>query len=459
MKEIPYLIEQDGHWHYFRRAPDHIHSLGTPRIIKVTTKIKVERDAHGHVTAKNRAAAKQASAAINNETEAYWRDLVEGRNAEARHNFRLAVKRAAQFGFAPLPYQEVLKADLRQVLDRGHALKRFGAEDPINQEALLGLTMQTASVLLSELVGQYMALPKVRFVDLKGKSLQQIKTWKLMRDSAVKRLIAIIGDKLSITVADANAFNDWYSGYIHDNGFKTEGARKDIDVLRKMIRLICEREKLKDPGVWGKNPFPASGGKRNAFSIAFVRDVLLKPGALDDMDALARDFLHVLIDTGARPSEIAALRAPTVRLTHNIPHIAIREDGRQVKSKNAVRDVPLIGYALEAMRQHPDGFPTLRESAAYDRLMREINKWLKKLLPADAKLEDGDDADKQGTSAYSLRHTFKDRLRAIRAEDEMKVALMGHDIGNVGKVPDYGNGYSLESKAEVMAQIDFSRAA
>jgi len=59
------------------------------------------------------------------------------------------------------------------------------------------------------------------------------------------------------------------------------------------------------------------------------------------------------------------------------------------------------------MRRHPDGFVRLREdNCEADRIKREINKWLRKLLPANAKLEDGDDADKEGTSAYCLRHTF-----------------------------------------------------
>jgi len=113
--------------------------------------------------------------------------------------------------------------------------------------------------------------------------------------------------------------------------------RKDIDVLRKMIRSICDRDRPKDPDVWGKNPLPRSGGKRNAFSIAFVRDTLLAPGALNGMEPVARGLLYVLADTGARVSEVLALRTPTIKLAHNIPHIAIHGDGRQVKSKDAIR--------------------------------------------------------------------------------------------------------------------------
>ena len=80
-------------------------------------------------------------------------------------------------------------------------------------------------------------------------------------------------------------------------------------------------------------------------------------------------------------------------------------------------------------------------------------------MPADVEVTDSDDENKEGTCLHGLRHAFKDRLRAIRAEDEMKVALMGHDVGMTGNTPDYGRGFSIEAKFEVMSQIDFSRAA
>ena len=170
-----------------------------------------------------------------------------------------------------------------------------------------------------------------------------------------------------------------------------------------------------------------------------------------------RDLLYVLADTGARLSEICNLRKPYIHVgpKDNIPHVRIRPVGRRLKSKNAARDVPLIGFALEAMRRNPDGWPQYRDNASA--ASKEVNKWIKRLLPADVEVADSDDENKEGTCLYGLRHAFKDRLRAIRAEDEMKVALMGHDVGMTGKTPDYGRGFSIEAKFEVMSQIDFSR--
>jgi hypothetical protein len=459
--EIPYLIEQNGWWHYRRRVPLHMAELDTAhkRFVKAATKIKVENDPNGVAAAK-------AVVIINNETETYWRDLVAGRNADARRRYRLGVKRAQQLGFAYATHQEVANDPRIDVLlHRVETLIKIGIDDPINQDALLGGTMRASAVLLSQLVDQYMQLPKVMFSNksggLLGKSEKQIAVFRKHREKAVELLIAQIGDKdiLAITVADANKFTDWYTNHVRVSQIGTDGPRKHIDVIRKMIRSICERDRLTYQDAWAQNPFPRHDGQRNAFSIAFVKDTILAPGALDGMKRADRDLLYVLADTGARLSEICNLRKPFIHVgpKDNIPHIRIRPVGRQLKSKNAARDVPLIGVALEAMRRNADGWPQYRDNASA--ASKEINRWIKTLLPADVEITDSDDENKEGTCLYGLRHAFKDRLRAIRAEDEMKVALMGHDVGVTGKTPDYGRGFSIEAKFEVMSQIDFSRVA
>ena len=461
MTDVPYLIAQNGWWHYRRRVPLHMLELDKAhkRFVKAATRIKVENDPNGSAAAK-------AVVIINNETETYWGDLVAGRNADARRRYRLGVKRAQQLGFAYASHQEVANDPRIDVLlNRIETLMKVGIDDPINQDALLGGTMRASAVLLSELVDQYMTLPKVMFSNksggLLGKSEKQIAVFRKHREKAIELLIAQIGDKdiLAITVADANKFTNWYTNHVHVNQIGTDGPRKHIDVIRKMIRSIGERDRLTYQDPWSQNPFPRHDGQRNAFSIAFVKDTILAPGALGGMAPADRDLLYVLADTGARLSEICNLRKPYIHAgpRDNIPHVRIRPAGRQLKSRNAARDVPLIGLALEAMRRNPDGWPQYRDNA--NAASKELNRWIKRLLPTNAEITDSDDENREGTCLYGLRHTFKDRLRAIRAEDEMKVALMGHDVGMTGKTPEYGRGFSIEAKFEVMSQIDFSRVA
>lgn len=65
------------------------------------------------------------------------------------------------------------------------------------------------------------------------------------------------------------------------------------------------------------------------------------------------------------------------------------------------------------------------------------------------------DLSPNGETVCSLRHTFKDRLRAAGATDELKDALMGHKRDQ----PAYGFGYSLENKAELLGRIAFKPPA
>ncbi|MGR3661002.1 MAG: hypothetical protein ACU0CA_07415 [Paracoccaceae bacterium] len=58
----------------------------------------------------------------------------------------------------------------------------------------------------------------------------------------------------------------------------------------------------------------------------------MAPGALDGLNSEACGILLGMVNTGYRPSEGAALRADTIRLDCDVPHISIEPDGRQVKS-------------------------------------------------------------------------------------------------------------------------------
>jgi integrase len=131
--------------------------------------------------------------------------------------------------------------------------------------------------------------------------------------------------------------------------------------------------------------------------------------------------------------EACNLSRKTIVFDHAIPHVQVRPDGRQLKTEQSERDIPLVGVALMAMRLQPDGFPRYRERA--DELSAAVNKAFSNrgLRP-------------NGESMYSLRHAFKDRMRQARFEDELMDELMGHKTDK----PAYGEGYSLKVKATAL---------
>jgi len=153
-----------------------------------------------------------------------------------------------------------------------------------------------------------------------------------------------------------------------------------------------------------------------------------------------RAAVHVMINTGARPSEIINLRRDRIILDAEIPHIQVRPDDRVLKTEWSYRDIPLVGVALEAMRRFPDGFPRYYDRG--DVFSATVNKYLE-----DHKLKES-----ERHTLYSLRHGFKDRLREVETPDELKDELMGHDT----KKPKYGDGHGLRLKLKYVSAIALS---
>jgi hypothetical protein len=108
-----------------------------------------------------------------------------------------------------------------------------------------------------------------------------------------------------------------------------------------------------------------------------------------------------------------------------------------LKTEHSARDVPLVGMALDAMRRHPDGFPRYfdKGSNLSATLMKHFKK--RELLPTEKH------------SIYSFRHSFKDRLKAVEAPEELIDELMGHVVDK----PKYGDGYGLKLKAKYLQAI------
>lgn len=146
-----------------------------------------------------------------------------------------------------------------------------------------------------------------------------------------------------------------------------------------------------------------------------------------------RDIFLARINTGCRGSEIANLSADGIRLDHNIPHIAIAGEDREVKTGRAEREIPLVGVSLEAMRRHPDGFPRYRGKDAFS---AGANKFLRDngLMETDAH------------TVYSLRHRFQDCLTQTNAPERVDRDLMGHRLSR----EEYGEGASFDQKLNVL---------
>ncbi|TPQ46762.1 integrase [Prosthecomicrobium hirschii] len=264
-------------------------------------------------------------------------------------------------------------------------------------------------------LNEYWSLAVDRII---GMSQDQMRRWRNPRLKAVKNFVEVIGDKRIdfITADDMLDFRMWWVERIRDQGLTANSGDKDLthlsDVLRTVNRLkrlglslplselaIKEREQARRPG----------------FSEAWIRSRLLAPGALDGLNTEARVILLTMINTGARPSEIANLTASRIRLDASIPHIAIEGEGRLLKSRSAQRVIPLCGVSLSAIKECPKGFPRYRDTPT---LSGTQNKFLRE----NGLLETAEH------SVYSLRHSFESRMIAAGIDDRVRRDLFGHSL-------------------------------
>jgi integrase len=236
-------------------------------------------------------------------------------------------------------------------------------------------------------------------------SPDQLRKWKSAKKRAVEILIEQRGDKglQDLTREDALVFTDWWEDRVVKEGISAGTANKNITHIGGMFRAVNKRLQLGLDNVFaGTRIEGGRDGKRSPFPVEFIRNTILAGGVLADLNDEARDVVYIVMETGARPSEIVNLSKAHIQLDTNIPHILIAAEGRMLKTDHSERAIPLVGLALEAIRRHPDGFPRYFDKGS--NLSAAVMKHFKKhkLLPSPKH------------SVYSFRHSFKDRLNPLR---------------------------------------------
>ena len=357
------------------------------------------------------------------------------------------IKLARSFGVDYLPPSEWAAKPFHEVRARVQAVMAGGRiDDPAKRRAIMG-GVERPGIMLSSLFSTYAT---IQGVAVSGKSERQRQKWTTQYQRAAQIFIDQIGDKPLEHVSrdDTVAYAEWWEQRVLVDGIEINTMNKNLGHLSSMFRTVIKRHKLRlDNPFAGLRQEGGKDGSRPPFPAEFIRDVILAPGNLDKLNDDARDIVYLLMETGARPSELANLTRERIKLDGKIPYISVealeRDDerrGRELKTVQSKRDIPLVGLALEAMRRHVDGFPRYFDRA--DNFSAAANKHFKKwkLLPTPKH------------SIYSLRHSFKDRLKDVECPEEMIDELMGHKIDK----PKYGDGYGLRLKLKNIQAIAFA---
>ncbi|WP_328287165.1 tyrosine-type recombinase/integrase [Cypionkella psychrotolerans] len=356
-----------------------------------------------------------------------WEARLAGDSTDAESRFEAAKELAAVRGFRYMPAARVAKLERHELLQRVEAVQTLGNELHLIEAAAVLGTIAEPPIKVSRALELFWTLAKAKTL---GKSEAQVKKWKSPIKQAIRDFIAVVGDKAigEISRDDVRAFRDWWLERIETEDLNPTTVNKNMDHFGKVLKLVNEEKRL---GL----TLPLGGlrleeGEKNTrppFSLDWIKNKLLKRGALDGLDAEARAVLLVMVNTGARPSEICALTASTINLSSNVPYISIEPDGRKLKTKHARRKIPLVGVSLEALRAFPDGFPRYRESEG-------LSKAISDYLTANGLRETA------AHSLYSLRHSFEDRMLKVGVDERIRRDLMGHRLTR----ERYGEGADLE---------------
>jgi integrase len=427
-----FLTRRNGSWHFARRVPTEFAHLDRRGVVRHSTKIRIASD---------RAAVRASRVAerFNSSLEQYWQSLADRDTVEGGNSYNEARRRARLLGFDYVENAQLVSAPTAERLER---LETLVAKDLVNdkeaREAVLGLKKKSV-FKVSKIFEQYEVETKDQVLDL---SPDQLRIWRNARKRVVNSFVGVVGDKLitELTIEDAIDFRKFWRDRVVQEGIAAKTANREIGQLSGMIKELNILRRLGLPelfkglrlkGEVDKEPTP--------YDTKFVQDRLLADGALDGLNEDARYIIYVIADTGLRPSEVVNLNRKTIHLNAKIPYVSVLPDGRRLKTDDSLREIPLVGVALAALKMRPEGFPRYRDNSST--FSATANKFL---------LENGLRPTEDHT-VYSLRHSFKDRLIAIEAQDSMIDSLMGHDTYK----PKYGKGPSLDLKRKYLQRIAF----
>lgn len=424
-----YLKRRGKKWHYVRRVPTHFHSLDGRGLVQVSLKTA------------SLEVAKLRRDALERADDLFWQGLALDDPAQAAHaQYAAAKARAVALGFEYKAAVDIAEnSTVEEIIRRISAAVNI----PRDEIAVLGgadeprLTVREAMKLYIE---------EIALDELRGMSEAQADNWKKIKNISVDMFCEVIGDKpiLDITRADANKFHNHFQQRIKTEGITGNTANRRFGNIRKLFREYARYIQLEI-----KNPFDglsyAYPKKQRKiippFEAAYIESVFLKSDALKVMKQELRLIFLALIETGCRPSEICNLRPENIRLDAPVPHLALAfHEERNLKTENSARLIPLVGISLEAMKHAPKGFPAYLDNEF--NLSRMLMYHLRKneLLPTG------------NHRVYSLRHSYEKRMLEAGYDDEFRRRMLGHDTDR----PEYGDGGSLEWRAERMQRIALS---
>lgn len=431
-----FLQLRNGIFHYKRRVPSDVVGLDS-------------RAPHVRISLKTRDLARAMAQrdlleAADNELWASM--IVDGKTDTARDRYQAAVRRAAAMGFSYRTAAEIAAEPIETIVSRIEAI--MPQQTSPHVVAAVAGKIEKSDERVSGALELY--FEEIAADELRLKSEEQRRRWKNKRRRSVNTFISLVGDipMRAITRDHARTlYKFWVARIAPEKGKPTHtpsSGNRDMSNMKILYEAYFATLGEDDR----KNPFEGLSFKdpkirrRPSVSAGWIKSVIFRPGALARLNDEARGVLLAMTETGARPAELCNLREDYIHLSAEVPHIRIEprddpEDPREIKTRSSIRQVPLVGVALEVFRRHQKGFPRYRDnettlSAALNKFMRDNELWPSKKH-----------------TVYSIRHGFEDRMKEGGLDEELRRILMGHSIDR----PRYGTGGALSWRRNELLKI------
>ena len=261
---------------------------------------------------------------------------------------------------------------------------------------------------------------------------------------SIKYLTDCLGSRSldQYTSADAAQLRDWFVL----RGLAIASIKRNFGSIKAVVNFV-----ILEQGLTCSNPFNGvylhsdnSSKKRKPIATNNLKAIQAKCLELDDD---LRHLVSLISDTGMRLSEATGLMNSDINLDCDYPHIVITPyPHRSLKTLSSERIVPLVGQSLWAARRIIETstsiycFPRYTSSSGCNAnsASAAINKWIKTVAGPEAVI-------------HGLRHSFRDRLRAVEAPSEVIDQLGGWSLKTVGQ--GYGEGYKVEILSKWLEKI------
>lgn len=248
-----------------------------------------------------------------------------------------------------------------------------------------------------------------------------------------KKLMSFVGDIPVVELSRVQARE--FIEHLTAQGLKTTSVRRNLAHINAVVNSAVREAELTK-----RNPFEAlkiSGESADAKAASVpTRKILQDIANAFHGDTSGTALLSlILMETGTRIAEFSGMKVSDVFLDGPVPYVRIKpNDWRGVKTASSVRDFPLVGITLEAVkaalalpRTNDAIFPQYGKASGNTNASAAVNKRLAQW----------------GITSKSFRHSLKDRLLEVGCPKDIRDAIQGHANGDIAET--YGLGHTLQT--------------